>query len=188
MEIISKYVQGSNLLLNFSDDLPYGTQVVVKINNAENHKQNIADGKFDYVYSSDNGNAISISNRTIKIEIDSAASALLFVEVSIDSTKYSTIFLNDYMLFKAQNRYLAKLDYNCTNGCCDACGEKKNRTELMTILLRTRLLDYSYANGLIDDSVQFYTDLSRILDFSEIVFESIPQFYNNIDDYATTLF
>ena len=78
---------------------------------------------------------------------------------------YTVMFLNEYMLFKAQEQYL-----NTKMECCDGCDEKQWRVNTLAILLRMRLLEYAYDNNLIDDAISYHEDLIRTLSFDNIPF------------------
>ena len=181
MEIVNKYIQDNKLIIAF--DAAIGSvPVSVGIDNAETYLENNESGKHDYWYET-----VTPVDKTIYVDIDSHASALLIVTVTVNNQKYVTMFLNRYMLFKAQNEHLASRGCNTCGNKCQDCDEKRWRTDTIAVLLRTQLLNYAYDNSLLYDAIQFYNDLTRVLNFKNIVFESIPQFYNNLDIYATTL-
>lgn len=182
MEIIDKYLNESTLTILFDEVIQDGVKVDVSINNAENHYRNVENKKYD-LFKQD----VVAAGRSIEITIPSDMSALLVITVTIDGVSHSTLFLNKYMLFKAQNKHLAMSSCGNSNNTCEGCGEKIWRTKTLAILLRTRLLDYAYTNDLIDDAIKLYVDLTRVLDFKHITFESIPVFYNNINTYVNEL-
>lgn len=124
------------------------------------------------------------SGRAVEITVPTDLDALIIITIYIGKDKYTTMFLNKYMLFKAQNKYLA----GHQSVTCEDCEEKKWRTNTLALLLRTRLLEYAYDNNLLDDSIQHYIDLTRVLSFDDVLFESIPAFYNNLSKYADELF
>lgn len=141
MEIINKRIQESKLILAFDNTIGSNSVVTVGIDNAENYNKNKESGSHDYWYENP-----TVSDKTIYVDIDSDASALIVITVTIGDTKYVTLFLNRYMLFKAQNKFLSKKDCICNTSSCKDCDEKKYRSELLAILLRTQLLNYAYDN------------------------------------------
>lgn len=177
MEIIDKYITGTVLTLVFDQNIPTET-TTIRVDYGENYYKNTKVGKHDLLY-----NTPTVTDTQIQIELPSDASALLVITVYIGDAGYITTFLNRYMLFKAQNKHLAVHNcMKCDNGMCQDCNEKSWRTETLAILLRTQLLNYAYDNGLIDDTVKFYVELNRVLDFSGIVFESIPSYNDNLNN------
>ena len=86
--------------------------------------------------------------------------------ISGDSV-YTVMFLNEHMLFKAQEQYL-----NTKMECCGGCDEKQWRVNTLAILLRMRLLDYAYDNNLINDAISHHEDLIRTLSFDNIPFHN----------------
>lgn len=124
------------------------------------------------------------------VTIPLQTSALIIVTVQIANDMYVTMYFNKYMLFKAQNRYLASSNCQCFNNhnSCNGCDEKHWRTTTIAMLLRISLLNYAYENYLTHDAIGFYIDLCRVLDFCDISFESIPNFYNTLDSHALLLY
>lgn len=170
-----------SVVIRFDEIIPSDTKVGV--DNAQSYHKNVSNGKHDVFY-----NSPAIEDNQIEIKIPSNTSALIVITVYANDTKYTTMFYNTYMVFKAQNRYLAVRNcVKCDNSLCQDCNEKNWRTNTIAMMLRTRLLQYAYENDLINDAIKFYTDLIRVLDFKGITFEGVPSFYNNLDEYATTL-
>lgn len=184
MKIIDKQVKENTLILVFDQALPpVGKTITVGIDNAENYYKNSKALKHDLLYESP-----AIVDGQIHINLPTDVSALLIITAYIDGTKCTAMFLNSYMLFKAQNRHLSVRNCTkCTNDMCQDCNEKNWRTEAIAILLRTRLLDYAYQNDLMDDAICFYTGIVRVLDMDGITFESIPEFRNNLNNYVAQL-
>lgn len=181
MEIIDKYIVGTTLTLIFDDTVPSGAHV--GIDNGENYMKNQDANKHDYTYDSP-----VINGKTISVTLPSKASALIIATVYAGNDTYCEAFLNRYMIFKAQNRFLAIRNCTkCDNSVCQDCNEKSWRTNMLTILLRTQLLNYAYENGLFYDTIDFYQGLIRLLNFNDILFESIPSFYNDLNKHATML-
>lgn len=180
MEIIDKYLSKSTLTIMFDETVPTDAKIVVCIDNAETFKANSTSGKHDVGYE-----GVEPNGRMIEVTAPTDLSALVVITIYIGEDSYSTTFLNKYMLFKAQNKHLASV--NDVDNMCVGCNEKNWRTQTIAILLRTRLLEYAYENNLVEDQFKFYTDLARVLDFKHVLFESIPEFYNNLGNYGNTL-
>ena len=185
MEIIDKYLSANDLIVVFDQAVPQDQAITVYVDNAEDYYSNAADDKHTYVFTDP-----KVSQTSVSVAIPSQTSALIIVTVQIADTKYVTMYFNKYMLFKAQNRYLAASNCQCCNGhnSCSSCDEKHWRTTTIAILLRTQLLNYAYENYLTHDAIGFYIDLCRVLDFCDVSFESIPKFYNTLDSHALLLF
>lgn len=179
MRIIDKYIQASKLTILFDEPIDVDV-VTVGIDNAYNYHNNIANRIHDAGYSN-----VQPLGRAIEITAPTDLAALVVVTIYIGDTVYTTMFLNQYMLFRAQNKHLAG-NTTCNNACA-SCDEKTWRTNTLAILLRTRLLEYAYTNDLLNDAIDLYNDLTRVLTFDGIAFESIPAFYNNLDSYGDTL-
>lgn len=179
MEIIDKYIIGTTLTLVFDEAVPSETRVAIDY--GENYKRNVNQGEHDRSY-----NTPTIVDKTVQVTLPSDASALLVITVYTNTNTLVTLFLNHYMLYKAQNEYLSKTDCNGSYNC-DGCDIKKWRVATVSVLLRIRLLDYAYQNNLIQDAVEFYQHIQRVLDFKNVFFESIPENYNSLSDVSMLL-
>lgn len=166
MEIIDRYIQGSQLTILFAAPLVHA--VAVGVDNATSYSKVNGKEKHDAYWTNvvPNGNAVEI---TIPDDFDALIVVTIYVPTITEDKVYKVMFLNEYMLFKAQQQYI-----NSKQACCDDCEEKQWRSNTLAILLRTRLLEYAYDNDLLIDAIDHYVDLARILSFDNVPFTSIP--------------
>lgn len=166
MEIIDRYIQGSQLTILF--DAPLVHNVAVGVDNATSYNGANDKGKHDAYWTNvtPNGNAVEI---TIPDDFDALVVVTIYISTLNGDKVYKVMFLNEYMLFKAQQQYL-----NQKQMCCGDCSEKQWRSNTLAILLRTRLLEFAYENDLLTDAIEHYVDLARILSFDNVPFTSIP--------------
>lgn len=166
MEIIDRYIQGSQLTILFA--APLVNDVAVGVDNATSYNKTNNKGKHDAYWTNvvPNGNAVEI---TIPDDFDALVIVTIYISTVTGDKIYKVMFLNEYMLFKAQQQYL-----NDRQARCSDCDEKQWRSNTLAMLLRIRLLQYAYENDLLTDAIDHYVDLARILSFDNVPFTSIP--------------
>lgn len=176
MAVVDKYITETALTLVFDQDFAPNAEIIVGVDNAEHYYTNSKNSKHDLLY-----NEPTVWGAKLEIELPSDAPALTVITVYVNTETLVTTFLNKYMLYKAQNRHLATKECSKWNmSVCKDCDEKRWRTETVVVLLRMQLLDYAYNNDLTEDTIQFFVDLTRVLNFDGITFESVPIFYNTL--------
>lgn len=164
MEIVNKQLYGQTLTLVLSSAIPANTEVVINIDDALNYGKNGDDHDYSETLT------ISDTSQVISVTVPYNIGPCIVVTVKGVGDTIQTLFVNWYMIYCAQKRHLAKYELN---GACN-CDEKIWRSTTLAIMLRCRLLEYSYEQGLWDDAIKYYEDLTRVLNFDGISFESIP--------------
>lgn len=164
MEIVNKQLYGQTLTLVFSSEIPAQTEVVINIDDALNYGKNGDNHDYSETLTTE------IRSHAISVNVPYNIGPCIVVTVINGDDRVQTLFVNWYMIYCAQKRHLAKYELN---GACN-CDEKIWRSTTLAIMLRCRLLEYSYEQGLWDDAIKYYEDLTRVLNFDGISFESIP--------------
>lgn len=110
------------------------------------------------------------------------------LSIVIDSTKLedfcasafiATIDNSSQFYFNQADIYYKEVELLCKN--CSTCLDDQQMDRMILFLLKQDLLSYAINNNLIDDAVQYYTDLARMLN---ICLDTKTTFYNNHDCFA----
>lgn len=110
------------------------------------------------------------------------------LSIVIDSTKLedfcmsafiATIDNSSQFYFNQADIYYKEVELLCKS--CSTCLDDQQMDRMVLFLLKQDLLSYAINNNLIDDAVQYYTDLARMLN---ICLDTNTKFYNNHDCFA----
>lgn len=110
------------------------------------------------------------------------------LSIVIDSTKLedfcmsafiATIDNSSQFYFNQADIYYKEVELLCKN--CSTCLDDQQMDRMVLFILKQDLLSYAINNNLIDDAVQYYTDLARILN---ICLDTNTIYYNNHDCFA----
>ena len=110
------------------------------------------------------------------------------LSIVIDSTKLedfcmsafiATIDNSSQFYFNQAYIYYKEVELLCKN--CSTCLDDQQMDRMVLFILKQDLLSYAINNNLIDDAVQYYTDLARMLN---ICLDANTTYYNNHDCFA----
>lgn len=110
------------------------------------------------------------------------------LSIVIDSTKLedfcmsafiATIDNSSQFYFNQADIYYKEVELLCKN--CSTCLDDQQMDRMVLFILKQDLLSYAINNNLIDDAVQYYTDLARMLN---ICSDANTTYYNNHDCFA----
>lgn len=110
------------------------------------------------------------------------------LSIVIDSTKledfYSSAFIatidnSSQFYFNQADIYYKEVELLCKN--CSTCLDDQQMDRMVLFILKQDLLNYAINNNLIDDAVQYYIDLARMLN---ICLDANTTYYNNHDRFA----
>lgn len=121
-------------------------------------------------YSSD----VKIDEQRLSIVIDSTK-----LENFCMSAFIATIDNSSQFFFNQADIYYKEVELLCKS--CSTCLDDQQMDRMVLFLLKQDLLSYAINNNLIDDAVQYYTDLARMLN---ICLDTNTKFYNNHDCFA----
>ena len=121
-------------------------------------------------YSSD----VKIDEQRLSIVIDSNK-----LENMCMSAFIATIDNSSQFFFNQADIYYKEVELLCKN--CSTCLDDQQIDRMILFLLKQDLLSYAINNNLIDDAVQYYTDIARMLN---ICLDTKTTFYNNHDSFA----
>ncbi len=107
------------------------------------------------------------------------------LSIVIDSTKLedfcmsafiATIDNSSQFYFNQADIYYKEVELLCKN--CSTCLDDQQMDRMVLFILKQDLLSYAINNNLIDDAVQYYTDLARMLN---ICLDANTTYYHNHD-------
>lgn len=110
------------------------------------------------------------------------------LSIVIDSTKLedfcmsafiATIDNSSQFYFNQADIYYKEVELLCKN--CSTCLDDQQMDRMVLFILKQDLLSYAINNNLIDDAIQYYTDLARMLN---ICSDANTTYYNNHDCFA----
>lgn len=110
------------------------------------------------------------------------------LSIVIDSTKLedfcssafiATIDNSSQFYFNQADIYYKEVELLCKN--CSTCLDDQQMDRMVLFILKQDLLSYAINNNLIDDAVQYYTGLARMLN---ICLDTNTTYYNNHDCFA----
>lgn len=110
------------------------------------------------------------------------------LSIVIDSTKLedfcasafiATIDNSSQFYFNQADIYYKEVELLCKN--CSTCLDDQQMDRMVLFLLKQDLLSYAINNNLIDDAVQYCTDLARMLN---ICLDANTTYHNNHDCFA----
>lgn len=126
------------------------------------------------VLGTDYSSEVQIDNQRLSIVIDSTK-----LENFCMSAFIATIDNSSQFFFNQADIYYKEVELLCKS--CSTCLDDQQMDRMVLFLLKQDLLSYAINNNLIDDAVQYYTDLARMLN---ICSDTNTKFYNNHDCFA----
>ena len=126
------------------------------------------------VLGTDYSSEVQIDNQRLSIVIDSTK-----LENFCMSAFIATIDNSGQFFFNQADIYYKEVELLCKS--CSTCLDDQQMDRMVLFLLKQDLLSYAINNNLIDDAVQYYTDLARMLN---ICLDTNTKFYNNHDCFA----
>lgn len=126
------------------------------------------------VLGTDYSSEVQIDNQRLSIVIDSTK-----LENFCMSAFIATIDNSSQFFFNQADIYYKEVELLCKS--CSTCLDDQQMDRIVLFLLKQDLLSYTINNNLIDDAVQHYTDLARMLN---ICLDTNTKFYNNHDCFA----
>ena len=126
------------------------------------------------VLGTDYSSEVQIDNQRLSIVIDSTK-----LENFCMSAFTATIDNSSQFFFNQADIYYKEVELLCKS--CSTCLDDQQMDRMVLFLLKQDLLSYAINNNLIDDAVQYYTDLARMLN---ICSDTSTKFYNNHDCFA----
>lgn len=126
------------------------------------------------VLGTDYSSEVQIDNQRLSIVIDSTK-----LENFCMSAFIATIDNSSQFFFNQADIYYKEVELLCKS--CSTCLDDQQMDRMVLFLLKQDLLSYAINNNLIDDAVQYYTDLARMLN---ICLDTNTKFYNNHDCFA----
>lgn len=126
------------------------------------------------VLGTDYSSEVQIDNQRLSIVIDSTK-----LENFCMSAFIATIDNSSQFFFNQADIYYKEVELLCKS--CSTCLDDQQMDRMVLFLLKQDLLSYTINNNLIDDAVQYYTDLARMLN---ICLDTNTKFYNNHDCFA----
>lgn len=126
------------------------------------------------VLGTDYSSEVQIDNQRLSIVIDSTK-----LENFCMSAFIATIDNSSQFFFNQADIYYKEVELLCKS--CSTCLDDQQMDRMVLFLLKQDLLSYAINNNLIDDAVQYYTDLDRMLN---ICLDTNTKFYNNHDCFA----
>lgn len=109
------------------------------------------------------------------------------LSIVIDSTKLEDFCMSAFIAtidnlsqfyFNQADIYYKEVELLCKN--CSTCLDDQQMDRMVLFILKQDLLSYAINNNLIDDAVQYYTDLARMLN----ICLDTTTYYNNHDCFA----
>lgn len=117
---------------------------------------------------------VKIDEQRLSIVIDSTK-----LEDFCSSAFIATIDNSSQFYFNQADIYYKEVELLCKN--CSTCLDDQQMDRMVLFILKQDLLSYAINNNLIDDAVQYYTDLARMLN---ICLDANTTYYNNHDYFA----
>lgn len=125
---------------------------VVYIDIVENHENKYSDKDEDHTYAVRNfnvgGNQIAIDLNTLDPELDRSA----FI-----------VNVNGEVAFYYDKKELYYRQVELLTTYCSTCLDKQQKDRMVLFVMKQQLLDYAVANDLLDDQIDYYKDLARML-------------------------
>jgi hypothetical protein len=89
-------------------------------------------------------------------------------EMVIDMTKYNLtaviVRIEDQVVLAVDLVNLYQRKVNMLETFCETCLDGAQKEKIVLCAFKSQLFEYAYENGLMDDAIQFYTDLCRLLE------------------------
>ena len=147
MKITNIEFQENNLVIT----LDSSTEVTkVYIDTLLNGKNKYSEKDEDHSY------AIEVSSNSDTITIDYTE-----LDPELDTSAF-TILINGVLGFYFDDKELYYAQVNLLTNFCSTCLDKHQKEKIMLFLMKQQLLQYAIDNELIDDQIQYYTDLARL--------------------------
>lgn len=114
------------------------------------NKYSIVDEEHDWVIENPNidVDTILIDSKTLSPELDTSA---------------FTVYINGVLGFYFDEEELYYREIDLLTTYCSTCLDKEQKERMVLYTLKQQLLQYAVANELVEDQIQFYRDLARML-------------------------
>lgn len=181
MKIIGITLVKHNIVVELDTKIPDSVDsnlylYIDTLNNYTN-RSSVNPDKYSYkvlVLGTDYSSEVQIDNQRLSIVIDSTK-----LENFCMSAFIATIDNSSQFFFNQADIYYKEVELLCKS--CSTCLDDQQMDRMVLFLLKQDLLSYAINNNLIDDAVQYYTDLARMLN---ICLDTNTKFYNNPDCFA----
>lgn len=181
MKIIGITLVKHNIVVELDTKIPDSVDsnlylYIYTLNNYTN-RSSVNPDKHSYkvlVLGTDYSSEVQIDNQRLSIVIDSTK-----LENFCMSAFIATIDNSSQFFFNQADIYYKEVELLCKS--CSTCLDDQQMDRMVLFLLKQDLLSYAINNNLIDDAVQYYTDLARMLN---ICLDTNTKFYNNHDCFA----
>ena len=181
MKIIRINIENGILSINLDTKLPEIVQedLYLYIDTLDNYsnRSSVNPDKHSYkllVLGTDYRSDVKIDEQRLSIVIDSTK-----LEDFCMSAFIATIDNSSQFYFNQADIYYKEVELLCKN--CSTCLDDQQMDRMVLFILKQDLLSYAINNNLIDDAVQYYTDLARMLN---ICLDTNTTYYNNHDCFA----
>lgn len=181
MKIIGITLVKHNIVVELDTKIPDSVDsnlylYIDTLNNYSN-RSSVDPDKHSYkilILGTDYNSDVQIDKQRLSIVIDSTK-----LEDFCMSAFIATIDNSSQFFFNQADIYYKEVELLCKN--CSTCLDDQQMDRMVLFILKQDLLSYAINNNLIDDAVQYYTDLARMLN---ICLDTSTKFYNNHDCFA----
>lgn len=149
MKIIDINVIGDNIVISLDQDASVSKLYIDTLNNDKN-KYSVEDDQHTHIIEN-----VSVSNKTITINYKTLSPEL-------DLSAF-TVLINGVLGFYYNDKELYYKEIQLLTNYCSTCLDKQQKERTLLFLLKKSLLEYATNNGLIEDQIQYYKDLARML-------------------------
>ena len=108
---------------------------------------------------------LTVTSTSIVFTVDNDTNAGIIITVDDKSIP----LINFYSVYKAKINYLNKLS---NQNVCKNCVEKKFNFAILAMLVRDNLLTDAYNSSKWDDTITYYNQISKTLDFNDIIWDT----------------
>lgn len=114
------------------------------------NKYSTNDEEHDYVFDEP-----QVQDNVIKLELDKFCPKL--------DTSAFTVLIDNTLGFYYDKKELYYRQIELLTNNCNMCLDKENKDRIALFILKKSLMDYALENDLLDDAIDFYIDLARML-------------------------
>lgn len=149
MKITNIEFQENNLIITLDSSTEVTKVYIDTLLNSKN-KYSDKDEEHSYTVQVSNGssNTVTIDYTQLNPELDTSA---------------FTVLINGVLGFYYDDKELYYAQVNMLTSFCSTCLDKHQKEKLVLFLTKQQLLQYAVDNDLVEDAVQHYIDLARML-------------------------
>lgn len=149
MKVIDINIIEDNIVIGLDQNISVSKLYIDTLDNDKN-KYSIEDDQHTYVIenASVNNRTITINYKTLSPELDLSA---------------FTVLINGVLGFYYNDKELYYKEIQLLTNHCSTCLDKQQKERMLLFLLKQSLLEYATDNDLIEDQIQYYKDLARML-------------------------